>query len=207
MTATWGGDAMPDGVLIIPAEESSYWLTANHARRLTDEIRHHLGSAITKLQEARAGHAHEALGYDTWHAYVEAEFGDLRELRLPVTERRALVASMRSDDLSVRQIAARLGVSVGTVHADLPSTQERDATVVELRPHTPEPIGHLPKTDQVVIHVGAQGERGLTCRELELETGWNHGMASGPLSRCRRQRRVVGTGRFRAGYEVYVTVG
>lgn len=174
------------------------------ARRLTDEIRGHLTGAIVKLGLAREGGADEVLGYETWHAYVEAEFGDLRELRLPVVERRALVASMRADDLSVRQIAGKLGVSVGTVHADLPETQEK-ATVHQLHPEpAPAPWQDLPKTDQVVILIGMQGDRGLTCRELELETGWHHGVASGPLSRCRRQHRVRGTGLIRASYEVYV---
>lgn len=205
MTASWGGDAMPDGVTIAPDARVAVMLSATGARRLTEEIRGHLGSAIVKLQQAREGGADTVLGYGSWYAYVEAEFGDLRELRLPVVERRALVASMREDDLTVRQIAGKLGVSVGTVHADLPQTQERAATVHQLHPDpAPSPIADLPKTDQVVILVGMQGDRGMTCRELELETGWHHGVASGPLSRCRRQGRVAGTGRFRQGYEVYV---
>ncbi|TFV91393.1 hypothetical protein [Blastococcus sp. CT_GayMR16] len=180
-------------------------LTAAGARKLTEEIRHHLGTAIVKLTQAREGGADEVLGYPSWHAYVEAEFGDLRELRLPVVERRALVSSMRGDDLSVRQIAGKLGVSVGTVHADLPETRERTADVVQLRPDpAPSPIADLPKTDQVVILVGMQGDRGLTCRELELETGWGHGTASGALSRVARQQRVRHDGRFRREYGVYV---
>lgn len=174
------------------------------ALRLTEEIRHHLGTAIVKLTQAREGGADTVLGYPTWHAYVEAEFGDLRELRLPVVERRALVESMRADDLTVRQIAGKLGVSVGTVHNDLPETRERDAVVVQLRDPEPSVTVDLPKTDQVVILVGMQGDRGLTCRELELETGWHHGQASGPLSRVARQGRVRATGQFRAGYSVYV---
>jgi hypothetical protein len=196
-------EPLSPAVVISRATDRPVHLSAAGARRLTDEIRHHLGSAIVKLQQAREGGADTALGYPTWHAYVEAEFGDLRELRLPVAERRALVASMRADDYSVRQIAGRLGVSVGTVHADLPETRDRLANVIPLRPE-PEPIGHLPKTDQVVILIGRQGDRGMTCREIELETGWHHGIASGPLSRCKRQRRVRPTGRLRAGYEVYV---
>jgi hypothetical protein len=196
-------EPLSPAVVISAATDRPVHLSAAGARRLTDEIRHHLGSAIVKLQQAREGGADIALGYESWWAYVEGEFGDLRELRLPVDERRALVASMTDDGHSVRQIHARLGYSLGTIHADQVATG-RAANVLELRPAEPDPIGHLPKTDQVVILIGRQGSRGMTCREIELETGWHHGIASGPLSRCKRQRRVRPTGRLRAGYEVYV---
>lgn len=193
-------------------------LSATGARRLTEEIRTHLTSAIAKLAQAREGGADSALGYDTWHEYVEAEFGDLRELRLPAVERKHLAISMAGSGMSTREIGARMGVGKSTVDRDIADV-DRPAEVIGLdgrrraaradrADSDPAPAAgswtELPKTDQVVILVGRQGDRGLTCQELELETGWNHGMASGPLSRCKRQGRVRRTGRFRQGYEVYV---
>lgn len=196
-------EPLSPALVVGPDHTRPVYLTAVGARRLTDEIRGHLGSAIVKLQQAREGGADEALGYPTWHAYVEAEFGDLRELRLPVVERRALVESMRGDDMSVRAIAGKLGVSVGTVHADLPATRER-ATVIPLRDPEPDPYAGMTRTDEVVARVRAQGDRGMTCRELELDTGWGHGTASGALSRVARQRRVRHDGRTRMDYGVYI---
>ena len=175
-------------------------LTAVGARRLTDQIRRHLGAAITGFAAARDGQAHLALGYPTWHDYAEAEFGDLRELRLPAVERRALVQSMREADLSVRAIAGRLGVGVGTVHADLPSTR----TQLRAVPDEPPVVDHLPKVEQVRLLVARQGGRGLTCLELEHETGWRHGVASGPYSRAARRGLIVPTGTYRAGYAVHI---
>jgi hypothetical protein len=180
-------------------------LTAIGARRLTDEIRHHLGSALVKLADARNGHAHLALGYPSWWQYVESEFGAIRELRLPVPERQALVASMTDDDLTVDQIQAKIGFSRGTIHADRVATG-RSVKLHAVPAPEPEPIGHLPKRDQVVILIGRQGDRGMTCLEIELETGWRHGVASSPVSACARQGRIRATGRFRAGYGVYVVV-
>lgn len=202
---TWGGDAMPDGVRMSAAPAGATLLSRYGAEKLTREIRGHLTLGAVKLAIAREGEAHLALGYATWHEYCEAEFGDLRELRLPVPERRALVESMRTAKLPIRAIAGKLGVSLDTVHRDLPSTRERTADVVPIRPVVePDPIGHLPRTDQVVILIGRQGDRGMTCRELELETGWHHGICSATLSAVARQGRVLKTDRKRLRYGVYV---
>ena len=150
------------------------------ARRLTDEIRAHLGSALVKLAQAREGGADAVLGYATWHAYVEAEFGDLRELRLPLEERRALVASMTDAGLSVREIVGKIGFSNGTVHADQVATG-RTETVPQLRAvPLPAPTGKV--YEQAYEWLRRQADRGLTLVELAAETGWTEGKASGALS-------------------------
>lgn len=182
-------------------------LTAAGARRLTDEIRHHLGTAIVKLQAAREGGAHEVLGYPSWHAYVEAEFGDLRELRLPVVERRALAQSMHDGGMSYRQIRDKLDVSLGTIRNDIGSPVIEGEVVQLHSDPDPDPFEGMSRADEVVARVRAQGDRGLTCRELVLESGLHHGQASGALSRVARQGRVLADGRFRAGYGVYVAGG
>lgn len=179
-------------------------LTPDAAGRLTAEIRSHLGSAIIKLQQAREGQADVALGYDSWHQYVETEFGDLRELRLPVLERRALVASMRSDALPVRAIADRLGVSVGTVHSDLPETLERKpAGLRVVREQLPVPTGRV--YEQTVEWL-RRHPAGLTLVELAAVAGWTEGKSSGALSDVRCRGLAVRTEDRRAGQRVHLLI-
>lgn len=201
---TWGGDAMPDGVTILPAGDasSSYWMTTATARRLTDEIRRHLGSAIVKLAEARAGHADLALGYSAWFEYVEAEFGDLREMRLPVAERQALVGSMTGAGLSVRAIKSKTDFSLATIHADRQALGL--APVRPLPEPAPDPYEGMSCPQQALARIRAQGDRGLTCRELELETGWLHQTASPTLRRLEKRGLASRDGRRRRGFGVYV---
>lgn len=122
LVPTWGGDAVPDAVRLGASGEDRHTpvrLTERWARRLTDEIRRDLGSAIRKLVQAREGEAHLALNYSTWHEYVEAEFGDLRDLAIPASERVYLVASMKEARIPNRKAAEKLGVGYGTVVADV----------------------------------------------------------------------------------------
>src|SRR3954454_21099629 len=88
-------------------------ISADEARALTDDIRADLGSAVAKFRTAIEQGAPAALGYPSAWAWADAELGDLvRELRLPKTLRLALVEAM--DGTPVREIAEKLGVSVGT---------------------------------------------------------------------------------------------
>jgi hypothetical protein len=50
-------------------------LGPSEARRLTDEIKRDTEALWQKLVELYEGGAHTALGYSSWHAYCEAEFG------------------------------------------------------------------------------------------------------------------------------------
>jgi hypothetical protein len=180
-------------------------LTREGARLLTDRIRGRLESAWDELQRAIEQRAWEVLGYASWADYQRAEFGDLRLLRISADQRKDIVGALRSQGMSVRAVASALGVSVGTVHADT-----APASVTRLRAVKDEPTltvaeSQLPKTDRVVALISAQGGKGMTCLELEYETGWRHGVASGPLSAVAKRGRVRATGTFRDGYGVYVT--
>lgn len=203
---TWGGDAMPDGVAITPAPPAM--LSRAGARRLTDRIRRSLEQAAHDLLAAYTGRAHEALGYGDgaggWQAYVEAEFGDLRLLRLPVDDRLALTEAMTADGFSVREQARGTGVSVGQAHADrsrlrvVPDSVEQPA---------PEPPPAMSKRDRAVQLVAEQGERGLTALELAEVTGWTGGSASGTMTDVHRQRRVTRTETYRRGFAAYTVTG
>lgn len=221
---SYEGEPVSPALVIGSPEESSRFMTRARAEKLVErgqvfgaQAQRGADGFIRVLQEARAGNAHLVLGL-AWHDLVELMWGrPLSELALAnrperVVERVALVQSLRAvvdgrgKPLPMKAVAERLGVSPGLVHRDL--NPGGTGKVIDLDPERepvaePEPIGHLPKTTQVVILIARQGERGLTCFELEEETGWRHGSASGALSRCKRQHRVRPTGRIRGGYEVY----
>lgn len=223
--ATWGGDAMPEGVAIEPAR-STLRLTATGARKLTDTIRGNLERAAAGLIRAWHGRANEALGYgegpEGWQAYVAAEFGDLRLLSLPIDDRVELERAMSDEGWTRREVARGVGVSPATVSNDLIGRPETRHEVVEgelvdeglaeprgeLGEASPiilvEPPAGMTKRDRTVQLVAEQAERGLTALELAEVTGWRNGQASGTLSDVARQRRVTRIETFRRGFAAYV---
>jgi len=90
--------------------------TAEQARMLTDRIKIAVEGTWQLIKEAYTGRAWAVLGYDTWDAYCNAEFGQAR-LRLPREERQEVVASLRESGMSYPAISAATGMSVGTAHA------------------------------------------------------------------------------------------
>ena len=87
-------------------------VTVDRARARASRIRESLTAAWGDLTAAWEAGDHVTLGYGSWADYLEAEFGDLRRLKLdPATRReRALDATARG--MSRREAAAALGVSV-----------------------------------------------------------------------------------------------
>lgn len=186
-------------------------LDVARARRLTAQLREQLAGALELLHQVHDGRAWAVLGYDTWDAYCDAELPELARLRLPIAERRDAVTTLRGRGMSVRAIAKPLGLSVGTVHADLKAAGDQLATVTSLdgrqrpaaRQAAAEPAPVVTGAQRTVDLVTAAGERGLTVRELCRRTGWHHGQASGQLSRLAK-RRIRATGVLRDGYVTYV---
>ena len=189
------------------------------ARRLTDKIRGTLAVAYELLGDAWAGRAWIPLGYASWDEYCAAEFADARQIRLPVAQRRELVASYRGRGMSERAISTGLGVSAGTVHSDVVALDMQPAEVVSLdgrrrpsrsrlasrdasAPAVPAPT--LTVADRTVQIVAGTGTRGVTVKELCRKAKVHHGQASGVLSRLHRQRRIVRTTEYRDGCAVYV---
>lgn len=76
------------------------------------------GATLADISEAYHRRDWQALGYDSWDAYVSGEFGTDR-LRLPPEQRREIVSSLRADSLSTRAIASVVGVHQTTVLDDL----------------------------------------------------------------------------------------
>lgn len=117
---------------IRPAEEAGFFdaqFTAEEARELTDQIRHHFDAAAPLIASAYQGRIWIALGYGDWQEYLVGEFGG--PLRLGRDERQATVLELRQEGLSTRAIGDALGVSPQTVSNDLAR---------------PSNIGQLPET-------------------------------------------------------------
>lgn len=88
------------------------------ARALTDRIKVAVEGTWLLIQEAYTSRTWAALGYETWDAYVDAEFRTAR-LALPKEERAETIQSLRAAGMSVRAISSATGVGVGTVHREL----------------------------------------------------------------------------------------
>jgi hypothetical protein len=91
------------------------------ARQRLTAIRNALALADDLLAQAYAARDWEALGHASWEAYCAAEIPELRHLKLRAPERRARIQTLRNaaPGISVRELAAATGASVGTVHGDL----------------------------------------------------------------------------------------
>jgi transposase len=215
-----GVEVVGDGDLVLRMEtpEPNVAIsTREEARARADEIREHLLLGFGKLALAREKRDDVALGYPSWWLYVETEFGALRELGLPASEREHVVESMSRDGLSQHVIAERLSVSPGTVNSDLKRrgvqtdvVRGKDGKLYPSRKapkETPTAFARLPgmsKRAEVVARVRAAGEAGMTCHEIEKATGWHHGVASSPFSAVAGQHKILPTGEKREGYRVYV---
>lgn len=97
-------------------------LTFDAAVQLTEDIRLSVADIELKIIEAYYGRAWSALDYESWDAYVAGEF-KTAPLAMPREDRKAQVASLRSQGLSLRAIGAVTGTSEATVHSDLAGVQ------------------------------------------------------------------------------------
>ncbi len=104
----------------------------------------------------------EALGYETWDAYINGEYGEHR-VQLPRDQRREIVAGMSAAGMSTRAIGSAIGTGNATVHRDLMAsvpdeTDGEPRTVLSLdgrerpasRPAPDENVWIEPDADEVV---------------------------------------------------------
>ncbi len=94
------------------------------ARSRAGQIRFGMQNYIETLgviAMARAEADHITLGYESWQAYVDGEFGDAR-IQLPAEMRRKAVEELRLAGASHREIAHTVGVSHTQVKRDLGGT-------------------------------------------------------------------------------------
>lgn len=223
--------------MVVPDLEHDGQLDRIEARTVTDLIRISLGNALDWVADAAAGarrawagRADLALGYHpetvtdpatgtskrltSWQVYCREEFAAVRATRLPVPMRVELEADLADAGMSMRAIAAFVGVDEATTRADLRAAGQRvrgDAEAVTLSPAT-DAAPTLSKAERIVAALVAAGSAGLTVHELEAKAkrarwpgSWHHGATSGALS-----RDVVGRGRgirtsvYRGGAAVHM---
>jgi DNA-binding transcriptional regulator YiaG len=103
-------------------------LSEAEARALTEKIKAAIEAAWQLIVEAYHKRADQALGYQSWDNYVLGEFGSA-PLRVPREDRPEMVRSLRANEMSLRAIAAVLGVSERTVRRDLDDATAANAAV------------------------------------------------------------------------------
>jgi hypothetical protein len=91
-------------------------LSADEARDLTNRIKQQFDNIWPLIVEAYSRNAWGALGCKTWEKYCLFWFGSSK-LRLPHHERDGVVMLLRRAGMTVREISATTGDSVGTVHS------------------------------------------------------------------------------------------
>lgn len=116
---------MPDLLGTAPADLIDRWApapdpaTRDVAVRRAERIRAGVVSYAAMRQDIADAYAQRdwaALEYDSWHAYLEGEFGDeLRQLARIPEQRQPIVGDLRGQGLSVRQIASTTGLPKSTV--------------------------------------------------------------------------------------------
>lgn len=107
-------------------------LDVSEAKRITTRIKLRLETiaenaeaVVDLITQAKAGNAHIVLGFESWPAYVVANFGGTLA-RLDRAERGSMVAMLSDAGLSTRAIAPVVGVSNKTVHQDLVRQHDGD---------------------------------------------------------------------------------
>lgn len=120
--------------------------------------------------------AWRTLGYSSWNAMREAEYGDAAFM-VPRKDRPELVGRMRRAGLTQQEIAKTAGVSVGTVNSDLTFSSENDdsepaAPITNARgQQRPATYARTePTSDEFCKHCGADAN-GCTCQPLNATTG------------------------------------
>ncbi|MER6928257.1 hypothetical protein ACH0BA_11925 [Kocuria palustris] len=89
-------------------------LTEADARELTDQIAEGLADVHSLIVQAWEGRVWEPLGYETWDAWIDANFRGL-QLRPPREQRDEVVQSMREAGMSMRAISQATDLSYSTV--------------------------------------------------------------------------------------------
>jgi predicted transcriptional regulator len=204
-------------------------LTRRGAELTLARVRSQLRTLDEDVARLYHGGAAELLGYGAgaagWKALCADLFADLEMLRPTPAARLERVAELRRQEMSQRGIADALGVSPAQVNADIRKLEERGEQLpdnvvsldssrrkarggrAEEQTRLPADLGHLGLSELMrtaLEHVAGQLDAGLTCAELELETGWGHGRASSLLYRLERRGLVHRPGVFRGPHSAYV---
>ena len=103
-----------------PAETATL-VTREQAETITQNLRNALERAYGLIEHAYKVRCDIAMGYESWAAYVSAEFGP-DGLAVPKSERSKVIALFDVAGMSQRAIASATGVSKDTVNRALNSS-------------------------------------------------------------------------------------
>jgi len=121
----------------------------DEAKRRVDRVKSGVERIWDDLVVLYRERAWSVLGYGSWDALCDAEFGGTR-IALPRQQRQEVVCDLRESGMSTRAIASAIGVNQSTITRDLASTDAnasvesvlsldgRTRTATPVRP-TPEP--------------------------------------------------------------------
>ena len=90
------------------------------ARELTNQIAEGLADVHALIVQAWEGRVWEPLGYETWDAWIDANFRGL-QLRPPREQRDEVIQSMREAGMSMRAISQATDLSYSTVQRVAPA--------------------------------------------------------------------------------------
>lgn len=121
-----GGQALdPSIAAATPSAGDAARMSKAAAERLSADIRRRLDTiadnaeqVVPLIDQAKAGNAHEALGYPSWTAYVSDRFGGALG-KLKQAERQPLVLLLAEQGMSTRAIGSVVGANQSTVVRDL----------------------------------------------------------------------------------------
>ncbi|MCV7056286.1 helix-turn-helix domain-containing protein [Mycolicibacterium gilvum] len=148
---------MEDHEVLVPLDRSGAEKLDGRIRRLAKQAGDQLLQVGRLLDEARAGRAHEALGFPSWTAYVADALGGT--LQLSGEARQAMVQMMAGEGMSVRAIAAATGVSKSTVDRDLAQVPHDDGASA---PESTVPQRDSSDSDRADVDPGPTGEKVTT---------------------------------------------
>jgi hypothetical protein len=128
------------------------------------------------------GRAWQVIGYHSWDALCDAEFGGTR-IALPRQQRQEVVCDLRDAGMSTRAIASVVGVAVGTVASDLQATVQNrtvdpPSTITGLDGRTRTATPNRPSVPSQPIEAWDPTE-GLSTDDLEA---MSQGLALAPLT-------------------------
>lgn len=213
------------------AEVAQPLSTREEAQARADAIREKFSEAWEMLGEAYLRRDWIALEFATWDAYCEALFSDVRQHRLPVAARRAIVKLWTKEyRMSANAAASGLGTSPATVKGDRKALlEEGELTVDDLaevislddRRRRRNALNASRKPAETVEELQppeglsrameglwwlAHSMSGLNSIELSHVAGWDDrpGLASGVLSKLEKRGLAHRNGVVRGTRGVYV---
>lgn len=142
-------------------------LTRDEAQAVTERIRNTIDDLVWDLIFAWKGRAWEALGYDSWDAWIDGEFDGI-PLALPRARRDTTMQSMKQAGLTTRAIASATGVNQATVSR---ATGKRSVDANASSEHEPDDAVHRAATVMLA-------QPNLSQREVAAEIGCSVGTAN-----------------------------